>query len=143
VIKQEGLGKDSPKVEVSVDSEGLLISLTDSAGFAMFTSASPLPQPQTVKLLTEVGKKLRDLKGSLVLRGHTDSRPFKAGASDNWRLSSSRAQMAFYMLVRGGLDEKRLERVEGYADRRPKNTRNPAAAENRRIEILLRPDARP
>ena len=142
-IKQEGLGKDGPQVDISVDSEGILISLTDSAGFAMFTSASPVPQPKTVRLLTEVGKRLRDLKGSIVLRGHTDNRPFKAGASDNWRLSSTRAQMAVYMLVRGGLEEKRVERVEGYADRRPKNTRNPAAPENRRIEILLRPESRP
>lgn len=141
-LRQETPGKDAPKVEVSVDGEGILISLTDAAGFAMFTSSSAVPQPQTVKLLSEVGKRLRDLKGSIVLRGHTDSRPFKAGASDNWRLSSARAQTAFYMLVRGGLDEKRVERVEGYADRHPKNAKNPGAPENRRIEILLRPESK-
>jgi chemotaxis protein MotB len=136
-------GKDAPKVEVSVGSEGILISLTDAAGFAMFDSSSAVPQGQTVKLLGEVGKRLRDMKGSIVLRGHTDNRPFKAGASDNWRLSSARAQTAFYMLVRGGLDEKRVERVEGYADRHPKNAKNPGAPENRRIEILVRPEGKP
>jgi chemotaxis protein MotB len=46
--------------------------------------------------------------------------------------------MALYMLVRGGLPETRVERVEGYADRRPKAPERPEAAENRRIEILLR-----
>ena len=46
--------------------------------------------------------------------------------------------MAYYMLSRGGLAEKRFERVEGYADRRLKDPSHPLAAENRRIEILLR-----
>ena len=46
--------------------------------------------------------------------------------------------MAYYMLSRGGLAEKRFQRVEGYADRRLKEISSPLAAENRRIEILLR-----
>jgi chemotaxis protein MotB len=76
--------------------------------------------------------------GRVVIRGHTDARPFKSETYDNWRLSSARAQMASYMLVRGGLDEGRIERIEGYADRLPRNPADPKAAENRRIEILLR-----
>ena len=76
--------------------------------------------------------------GSIVVRGHTDARPYKGTGYDNWRLSSARAQMAYYMLVRGGLDEKRVERIEGYADRRLKTPDKPEGAENRRIEILLR-----
>ena len=46
--------------------------------------------------------------------------------------------MASYMLVRGGVEDARLERIEGYADRLPRNPTDPKAAENRRIEILLR-----
>jgi chemotaxis protein MotB len=40
--------------------------------------------------------------------------------------------------VRGGIDEARIERVEGHADRSLKKPADPNAAENRRIEILLR-----
>jgi len=78
----------------------------------------------------------------VVVRGHTDARPFRAGTSDNWRLSASRAQIAFYILVRGGLDDKRIDRVEGHADRHLKNPRQPDAPENRRIEILLHREGR-
>jgi chemotaxis protein MotB len=46
--------------------------------------------------------------------------------------------MAYYMLVRGGVDEKRFERVEGYADRSLRVPADPEAAQNRRIELLLR-----
>jgi chemotaxis protein MotB len=41
------------------------------------------------------------------------------------------------MLARSGLDEKRMTEVAGFADRKLKNTDDPLAAENRRIEILL------
>jgi len=46
--------------------------------------------------------------------------------------------MAYYMLVRSGVDPERIEHVEGYADRIPKIPSDPAAAQNRRIEILIR-----
>jgi chemotaxis protein MotB len=76
----------------------------------------------------------------IVVRGHTDGRPYKSATYDNWQLSTARAQMAHYMLVRGGLDEKRIDRIVGYADHLLKLPNDPLAAENRRIEILLRKD---
>jgi chemotaxis protein MotB len=44
------------------------------------------------------------------------------------------------MLTRGGISEKRIEKVEGYADHRLKTPDNPIGSENRRIEILLPKD---
>ncbi|MEE7489166.1 hypothetical protein MOTC310_01175 [Methylobacterium oryzae] len=44
---------------------------------------------------------------------------------------------ASYMLTRAGIDEARIWRVEGAADRMPRNAADPKAPENRRIEILL------
>ena len=46
--------------------------------------------------------------------------------------------MAYHMLIRGGLDARRIERIEGYADRRPKDPNDPLAAPNRRIELVIR-----
>ncbi len=73
------------------------------------------------------------------MRGHTDGRPFRSKTYDNWRLSTARAQIAYYMLVRGGLEQQRVERIEGYADRSLESPADRNAAQNRRIEILLRP----
>jgi chemotaxis protein MotB len=81
---------------------------------------------------------LADRPGQIVIRGHTDGRPFKSGRNDNWRLSMDRARVAFYMLTRGGLEESRVERVEGHADHTLKVPGDPNAAQNRRIEILLK-----
>ncbi|WP_395665013.1 MotB family protein [Methylocella sp.] len=127
-----------PGVEVASTPEGVLISLTDDPDFAMFRVGSARPEPETVKIMGVIGEMLKARPGKIVVRGHTDGRPFRSADYDNWRLSAARAQMAAYMLARGGLDEKRLERIESYADRHLKAPNDPFAPVNRRIEILLR-----
>ena len=131
-------GEGAPQLDVRATSEGLLISLTDNENFGMFGVGSSAPNPKLVHLMDRIAQSLKDQQGAVVLRGYTDARRYRNGASDNWRLSASRAQMALYMLVRGGLPETRVERVEGYADHNLKLPDKPEAAENRRIEILLR-----
>ena len=128
----------APRTEVRRTGEGILISLTDDVNFSMFGVGSAEPQAKVVRALEQVARILKDRPGRIVVRGHTDARPFRSETYDNWRLSSARAQMASYMLVRGGVADARLERIEGYADRQPRNPADPKAAENRRIEILLR-----
>ncbi|NJO23208.1 MAG: MotB family protein [Sphingomonadales bacterium] len=127
-----------PGIEVTVAEDGLLISLTDKFDFGMFAIASAEPRPAMVVVMERIAKLLQSRAGPLVVRGHTDARPFRSATYDNWRLSSARAHMAYYMLVRGGVEEKRFARVEGYADRALKVPGDPEAAQNRRIEILLR-----
>ena len=127
-----------PNINVTVTDDGVLISLTDDYDFGMFAIASAEPRPATVVIMEKVAKLLQNYTEPLIVRGHTDGRPYRSGTYDNWRLSTARAHMATYMLVRGGVDEKRFERVEGYADRSLRVTGDPDAAQNRRIEILLR-----
>jgi chemotaxis protein MotB len=131
-------GSAGPGVDVQATPEGVLISLTDALNFEMFAIGSAEPQAKVVRIMDKIAQSLKDRAGAIVVRGHTDGRQYRSGTYDNWRLSEARAQMAYYMLVRGGLAEKRVERIEGYADRRLKTPDKPEAAENRRIEILLR-----
>lgn len=127
-----------PNVEVTSTSDGILISLTDEFDFGMFAIASAEPRPEMVVIMDKIARVLKNYPGSLVVRGHTDGRPFRTQDYDNWRLSSARAHMAYFMLVRGGIEEQRFERIEGHADRNLKVAGDPEAAQNRRIEILLR-----
>lgn len=127
-----------PHLAVQQTGEGLLVSLTDDIDFSMFPIGSAVPDPKVVKAMERIAQALQARRGAVVIRGYTDARPFRSETYDNWRLSSARAHMAQYMLVRGGLDEARIAAVEGRADRDLKNETDPNAAENRRIEILLR-----
>jgi chemotaxis protein MotB len=138
----EAKSLQGPQLDVQATEEGILISLTDRQNFSMFAIGSAEPQPRVLRMMDAIAASLQSLGGAIIVRGHTDARPYRSATYDNWRLSSARAQMAYYMLVRGGLPEKRFERVEGYADHRLKDPSHPLAAENRRIEILVR-EAKP
>lgn len=127
-----------PSLDVKAESEGVLISLTDDFTFGMFAMSSAQPTPELVLVMDKVAKVLGGHPGDLVIRGHTDGRQYKKQKNNNWRLSMSRAEMAYYMLVRGGIKESRIDRIEGHADRNLLNPSDPHAAQNRRIEILLK-----
>lgn len=131
------LEETAGRITVTREGEGALISLTDDQNFGMFAIGSAEPRPELVKLLERIGKVVAETPGRIVIKGHTDARPFKSATYDNWRLSSARAHMALYMLARGGVDKARFDRVEGYADRQLKVPGDPFAAPNRRIEIYL------
>ena len=128
----------SPDIAVMATREGVVVSLTDDAVYSMFPVGSAVPDAKTVVLIDGIAKALSSRPGQIVIRGYTDGRPFHSADYDNWRLSAARAHMAYYMLTRSGLDENRVVSIEGHADRVLKNTKDPFAAENRRIEILLR-----
>ncbi len=133
-----GSGGLAPEVTVKRVEEGVLISISDKAGFGMFAIGSARPLPQTVRFMEKVAKILKSMPGRIIVRGHTDARPYRSKTYDNWRLSTARAHMARYMLIRGGLPESRFVRVEGLADREPAVPDDPLDARNRRIEILLK-----
>ena len=137
-ISPPGSAKLGPAVDVKATDEGLLISLTDKMNFMMFAIGSAEPQPQLIQAMDAIAAILKQQPGLIVVRGHTDAHPYRSATYDNWRLSSARAQMAYYMLTRAALPESRFERIEGYADKRLRDPAHPFSAENRRIEILLK-----
>jgi chemotaxis protein MotB len=122
---------------VRATSDGVVISLTESEKFEMFKAGSAEPEPEAIKLAAAIAGELKKVSGGIYIRGHTDARPFRNGFYDNWQLSTARAHVAHYMLLRGGLDENRVFRVEGVADREPLNSEDRLAAENRRIEFFI------
>lgn len=138
-ITQEigAIGKLAEGLTVTPAEGGLLVSLTDQLDTPMFNIGSAVPRQEMVLAMEKIGKILGERPGAIAIRGHTDARPFAGGKNDNWRLSMDRAQSAYYMLVRGGLEEKRVSQVTGFADRRLKVESDPMADANRRIEILI------
>ncbi|UVK47220.1 MotB family protein [Mesorhizobium sp. AR07] len=124
-------------VSVEATDKGVVISITDQLDFGMFEVGSALPSRELVLAMEKIGRIVNSQKGTISINGHTDARPFRGDSYDNWRLSTARAHSAYYMLVRGGVDERRITGVAGFADRQPKDPADPLAAVNRRIEILM------
>jgi chemotaxis protein MotB len=137
---KEALGGDSELVgELSVTPSGdeILISLTDAFDISMFEVGSALPSTDLVVALEKIGGVLAEQPGGVRIHGHTDARPFRSKDYDNWRLSSARAQSAYYMLLRGGLEETRVAEISGFADRKLLDEEDPLSHRNRRIEVLV------
>jgi outer membrane protein OmpA-like peptidoglycan-associated protein len=86
--------------------------------------------------LRELGKALADskLKGATIsINGHTDG---KGSDAFNKRLSERRAaSIKTYLVDNFGLSASNLRTV-GYGKSRLKNTNDPFAAENRRVEVV-------
>ena len=96
-----------------------MISLTDDADFGMFDIGSAEPQPQMVRIMERIAAILKE-RGAARSRSAATPTParFARPTYDNWRLSTDRAQMAYYMLVRGGLEREARRGDRGL--RRPK-----------------------
>ena len=133
-------GKLAEGLTVTSSEGGLLVSISDQNDDSMFNVGSAVPRQEMVLAMEKIGAILKGRGGAVAVRGHTDGRQYKGGQNENWRLSMDRAQSAYYMLVRGGLDEKRISQVSGFADRRLKLPADPFNAANRRIEILVQAD---
>lgn len=131
----------SADVQVTAGEKTVLISLTDGNAISMFAIGSSAPTSAASDLFARVGTVLAERDGRIIVRGHTDARPFAGGTSDNWMLSFQRAHATKNALVESGVDEQRFVRVEGLADRQPAAPGDPLADENRRIEILYQPPA--
>ena len=141
-LKTPGHESEGPDIKVRRTNEGYLVSLTDTTSFSMFANASAVPSPRVVLMMERIAKALATKPGGVVIRGFTDNKPFRTGRYDNWNLSVDRAQAAHYMLVRGGLNDARIAGVEGFADRATGAGVDPGSPLNRRIEILVKDEAK-
>lgn len=132
------------QMRLDMTQEGLRIQLVDSDRRPMFELGSDTISPYMRDLLRAIAPLLNSLPNRLSIRGHTDSRRYNDGDQgySNWELSSDRANASRRELVAAGLDDDRLLRVSGVADRAPLPGTRPDDAVNRRIElIVLTPDA--
>jgi len=118
--------------------EGLRIDLMDEADFSMFRVGTDQLLPEARRLVGEVAQVISGVPNGVVIRGHTDSLPYAAGrTTNNWTLSSSRAESTRATLQTSGLPLARIARIEGVADRNPFVPQDRYDPRNRRISITL------
>ena len=127
-----------PGIDVTIEGDSVVLSLTDTSNFGMFAIGSSSAGGELTRLMQAIAPVVLANGERIIVRGHTDSRPFRGERGNNWRLSMERAEAAHGLLLRAGVDERRFERIEAHADQKPRNAADREAAVNRRIEILLR-----
>ena len=138
LVQRRQLAHLARQVRVMRAPEGIRIDLMDNADFSMFELGTTILTKEARGLLEVMAETLKDEAAPLILRGHTDSLPWRSGVStNNWSLSTGRAEATRQALVLGGVAQKRFARIEGVAETEPLVTDNPADPRNRRISLLL------
>jgi len=138
LAEKKQLARLARQVRVMRAPEGIRIDLVDDANFSMFALGTTVLTPEARSLLEILGDTLAEGGTPLILRGHTDSLPWRAGVqANNWSLSTGRAESTRQALIRHGIPEDRFSRIEGVADREPLIAGDPADPRNRRISLLM------
>lgn len=123
-------------VVTRLSDEGLVIEIFDLQEAPLFVPDSDDPTPLLHEVLHTIAEVSALAINRIAVVGHVRSYPVTLAADPVWDLSTARAQSVRGLLAQAGLDPARMQRVTGYADRRPA-TADPTAARNNRIEVIL------
>lgn len=105
----------------------------------LFASGSASVEPKYAPIILRIGKALHATPGSIVVTGHTDSRPIRtARFPSNWELSSERAASVVRMMAPLLAQPGRM-RAEGVADSEPvaPDDSEQNRRKNRRVVVIL------
>ena len=131
------LTKFKDQIEIKITKDGLRIELIEQAEGLFFDIGSARLKPDAMQLLRLIASRIGTFQNDVVIEGHTDSRPYTRGGYNNWDLSTDRANSARRVIEEGGIRERQITSVNGYADRRLKNPDKPLDYANRRVTILV------
>jgi chemotaxis protein MotB len=128
------------QVKIEIVKEGLKIELTDSEKDVFFEIGTSEMKSNARTLIQKIGGEISKIPNKIIVEGHTDSRQYNniGTGYTNFELSSERALSAKRALVGGGLQEKKIDEVRGYADTRLRSERDPLSFLNRRISITVK-----
>jgi chemotaxis protein MotB len=134
------------QVQMTITGEGLRIEMLETAKGMFFESGSSKPSEAGKELLSTLAQQLGTLPNNIVIEGHTDSKPFTSGGEySNWELSVDRSNASRRFMTENGLRPDQVKQVRGFADQQLRNPKDPTAAGNRRVSVIVQyqrsPDA--
>ncbi len=118
--------------------EGLKIQIMDTDGRPMFHPGHTALTEAGQRIVARITEIIRGLPNHISITGHTDASAFRKRRNySNWELSTERANSARRYMIRQGMLEERVAKVQGRADKELLLPNTPTHPKNRRIEILL------
>lgn len=126
-------------LDFQLTSEGLLIQILDRDRQPLFSSGSAALGASASAIVTAISGAVSRLEYPVAISGHTDAVPYRGGDEyTNWELSTDRANSTRRLMVKSGVSLDRVSEISGMGDTDPLVVEDPLAAENRRINVLLR-----
>ncbi len=123
-------------VITKVTDEGLVIEVFDMEDAPLFAGTGPEPEPVVLAIADLLSEVLNLSTNEIAVNGHLRAYPVTLLENPVWNASAARAQAMRTLLEDAGIDAARMQRVSGFADRKPA-TSDPTAIRNNRLEIIL------
>ena len=132
------------QVEITAEQDGLRIELLEQPGGTFFELGSAQPTPALRDFLKAISPELGKLQNKISIEGHTDSVPYSDDSLySNWELSTDRANVARRLMQGNGIAPSQVAEVRGFADQLPRRPDHPEDPSNRRITLIVTPNAPP
>lgn len=122
---------------IDLTPEGLRIQIVDKENRPMFERGSATLMPYAKTILERIGAFLKTVPNKISITGHTDAYRYRTQTMSNWLLSAERANAARVALIAGGMPKDRVAQIVGLSDTVLFDKKNPYAAVNRRISIIV------
>jgi len=122
-------------VVTKLTDEGLIVEVFDLPDAPLFTGeAEATAVLQDV--VVAVAEVFRLATNEIAIQGYTASVPLAARTNPVWTRSAARANAARQLLIDSAIESERLQRVTGFADRKPVSE-DLLSVRNNRIEFIL------
>jgi chemotaxis protein MotB len=119
-----------------VTDAGLIVELFDLPEAELFYPGTIEPTPIMIDLIDLVASIYVLAKNDIAVNGYISAFPVVVANAPVWDLSAGRAHEVRRRLEAAALPARRIQRVAGFADRKPV-VDNPLSIRNNRIEIIL------
>jgi chemotaxis protein MotB len=123
-------------VVTRVTDEGLVIEIFDLPEAPLFIGETATLAPDTRAVADLLAEVLSLTTNEIAVNGHLRAYPVTLIDNPVWSLSADRAQAIRATLETAGLAPERMQRIAGFADRKPA-VADPAGLRNNRVEIIL------
>lgn len=123
-------------VVTRVTDEGLVVEMFDLPGSPLFEENTANPMPVLRVLAQTIAEGFVIVRNQVAVQGHVRAYPITLIDNPAWDLSAARAQAMRVLLEDGTLAPERIQRVTGFADRRP-HDEDPMSPRNNRLELIL------
>lgn len=128
----------SDNINVDMTSDGLRIQIMDSDNRPMFKPNTYELKPYMNKILTVIGKMIKDQPNYIAISGHTASVKNANNTSiDYWSVSSLRANEVRKYLTNDLIKKDQVVRIVGRADTEPFDAKDIYSSKNIRVGITL------
>ncbi|WP_339108756.1 flagellar motor protein MotB [Thioclava sp. GXIMD4216] len=128
--------KMSRHIVTKVTDEGLIVEFFDLADEPLFAPDTSTPEPILEELVAMVTRVFDLVPNEVAINGFTRAYPEMLRQNPVWDLSTERVQQVRMLMQGDGFDKRRIQRVTGFADRKPASE-IPMSIRNNRLEIVL------